>query len=196
MFRATVRHGASRVALACKPSGGPYSPHEMKTAPKSVHGSAHSMHTCIFADLDTAFGTLWWVREAEWARALRNYTNHGNRKSHPGLSLDEAADRERPSYVLMLHGRSECRGDCVAVRGLERKDRDRTAYFGQQIEPARIEARFFTSWTIELKHDDLNWTRDAAVIRNHDKPHITPHEETELHRWLERKRSRQPWCER
>ena len=156
-----------------------------------ISGPARSKRARIFDELDTALGTLWWVREAEWARALPNYINHRTRKSHPGLSMNEATDREHSSYVPMLHGRSECRGDCVAVRGLESNDRDRTTYFGQQIQPARIEARFFTRLTIALEHDDPTWTRDAAVIRNHDKPHITPSEETELRRWWERKCERQ-----
>lgn len=167
----------------------------MNILPKSAHGPAHSMHACIFADLDTGFGTLWWVREAEWARALRNYANHGNRKSHPGLSLDEATEQERPSYVLMLHGRSERRGDCVVIRGLKREDRNRTSYFGQ-LGPARIQASFFTSLTITREHNDPDWTRDVAVIRNHDKPYITPHEESDLRLWWERKRARQPWWKR
>jgi len=162
----------------------------MNTAPKCAPGSIRSMHT--FDELDTAFGSLWWVREAEWARALQNYVNKRNRKSHPGMSLNEASESVHLSYVLMLHGRSERRGDCVAVRGLTRHDPDHNAYFGQ-LGPAKIDAHFFTSFTKALEHDDPNWTQRAAVIRNHDKPFITPQEEAELSRWWKRKRARQPW---
>jgi hypothetical protein len=92
----------------------------------------------------------------------------------------------------MLHGRSERRGDSVAIRGLTRANRARNTYFGQ-LAPARIDARFFTLLTLSLGHDDLDWTRDAAVVLNHDKPRITPHEEAELRRWWKRKRERQHW---
>lgn len=149
-------------------------------------------NVCIFDDLDTSFGTLWWVREAEWTRTLRQYASARNRKSHPGLSLNEMTGPQLPHYVLMLHGRSDRQRDCVAVRGLKREDRERIAYFGQ-LGPVRIDARLFTRWTIALEHDDPSWTRNAAVIRNHDKPQLTPHEESELRRWWERKRARQHW---
>jgi hypothetical protein len=150
---------------------------------------------CIFDELDTAFGSLWWVREAEWSMALRNYASRRNRKSHPGLSLNEASESVRLSYVLMLHGRSERRNDCVAVRGLTRQDPDHIAYFGH-IGPAKINSRLFTSFTKKLEHDDPNWIRRAAVIRNHDKPYITSQEEAELRRWWDRKRARQHWWNR
>ena len=149
------------------------------------------MSARIFDKLDTSLGTLWWVREDEWAKKIANYSS--NRDSHPGLSISEAK-AECPSYVLMLHGRSQRSGDSVVIRGMTRIDPKHLTYF-RQIGPAnaRIDASLFTSWTTALGHDDPDWTRHTAVVLNHDKPWISADEEKELIRWLAKRRERQPW---
>jgi hypothetical protein len=135
------------------------------------------MSAFIFKKLDTSLGTLWWVRENVWKDEIPFYY-FTNRNSHPGLSISEAKALESRAYVPMLHGTSKRKGNCVAVWGLTRVEREHFTYFGQ-IKPAKIDACLFTSWTTALGPDDPDWTRHAAIVLNRDKPWISSKEEKE-----------------
>ena len=158
----------------------------MTPARKGVIPPTHPMSACIFDTLDTSLGTLWWVREKEWAEKIADYSS--KRKSHPGLSINQAKARECPSYVLMLQGTSEQRGSSVVVRGLKRKEPARPTYF-RRIAP--IETCLFTAETTNRDPDDPDWTRHTAIVRNHDKPWITEDEQENLFRWQEAQSERQ-----
>lgn len=147
---------------------------------------------CIFSILDTSLGTLWWIREDVWISKIQDY--HSNRRSHPGMSVSESSFTQAKEYVQMLHGRSRRHGSSVTVQGLEGNHPDRITYF-HSIGPAavRIEARYFTPKTTELRPNDPDWTEHAAIVANNSKPRINPDEKEELLRWLAAKRERQPW---
>lgn len=156
-----------------------------------MKGGPGGAYSFSFDELDTALGTLWWVRENVWATQLANYRSE--RKSHPGLSVSRGKSSAHSSYVPMLHGRSRRRGDSFSVVGLTRTEPNRITYF-KSTKPARIAACLFTHWTVKLDHEDPHWTRDAAIIVNQHKPRLSSAEEREFDCWWERRRARQPWC--
>lgn len=82
--------------------------------------SEERRYEALAALLDYSKGTLWWVNDRLWSRAIQGFVP--KRKGHPGLSLGRTKADGLYSVLPMAIGTTKNSGHCFKVYGLSDQD--------------------------------------------------------------------------